>query len=122
MPGSRSTSTPNDFSGQNTQVHASNKACRAVVPAAEGEGGCSIFSPRGFPNTTATPKLLHSSPFEDEDDDEYEDEEIALQNIEDREQEHPHDINKVPIKTCALEEPVLSGRDVTGERSDQTYD
>ena len=46
----------------------------------------------------------------------------GLQDIQNREQEHPHDINEVPIKTCALEEPVLSGRDVTGQRSDQTYD
>ena len=60
--------------------------------------------------------MSHKSPFEDEN------EELALQNVQDREQEHPHDINEVPIKTCALEEPVLSGRDVTGQRSDQTYD
>src|ERR1700740_3014470 len=45
---------------------------------------------------------------------------IALQNIQNREQEHPHDINKVPIKAGALEEPMLLGRDVTGECSDQT--
>ena len=45
-----------------------------------------------------------------------------LQNIENREQKHPHDIDEVPIKARALEEPVLGGRDVTGERSDQTCD
>jgi hypothetical protein len=71
----------NDFSGQNTHIHVSHKACPAVVPEAAEEGGSSIFRPRGFPNTTATPKLLQSSPFEDEDDDEYEDEKLALENI-----------------------------------------
>ena len=62
------------------------------------------------------------TPFEDEDDDEYEYEQLALQDIQNREKEHPHDIDEVPIKTGALEEPVLGGRDVTGERSDQTGD
>jgi hypothetical protein len=47
-----------------------------------------------------------------------ENEKVALQNIENREQEHPHDINKVPIKAGTLEEPMLLGRDVPGERSD----
>ncbi len=71
-----------------------------------------------FPNVAATPPV--QAPLED--DDEYEYEKVALQNIENREQEHPHDINKVPIKAGTLEEPMLLGRDVPGERSDQTND
>ena len=46
----------------------------------------------------------------------------GLQNIQNREQEYPDDINKVPIKASALEESMLLGCDITGERSDQTSD
>ena len=53
-------------------------------------------------------------------DDEHENEKVALQNIQNREQKYPHDINEVPIKTRALEESVLMRCDLTGERPDQT--
>jgi hypothetical protein len=44
----------------------------------------------------------------------------SLEDIQNREQEDPHDINEVPVETGALKEPVLLGRDITGERPDQS--
>jgi hypothetical protein len=81
-----------------------------------------VLIPAAYQTGPPVRSSVTPAPFEDEDDDKDGNEELALQNIQDREQEHPHDINEVPIKTCALEEPVLRGRDVTGQRSDQTYD
>jgi hypothetical protein len=54
---------------------------------------------------------------EDEDDDEDETA-VALQNIQNREQEHPHDINEVPIQSHALEKPVFMRRDLSGQCAD----
>ena len=42
-----------------------------------------------------------------------------LQDIQDRKQEDPHNVDKMPIQTCALEEPVLLRSNLTGKRSDQ---
>jgi len=47
---------------------------------------------------------------------------IRLQNVQNREQEHPDNVDEVPIKAGALEEPVLLRRDLTSERPDQTSD
>jgi hypothetical protein len=43
---------------------------------------------------------------------------VALQNIQNREQEHPHDINEVPIQSHALEKPVFMRRDLSGQCAD----
>ncbi len=43
-----------------------------------------------------------------------------LQDIQNREQEHPHDIDKVPVKTDALEESMFMGTYFSGYCSDES--
>src|ERR1700734_891284 len=43
-----------------------------------------------------------------------------LQNIQNRKQEHPHDIDKVPVETDALEESMFMGTYVSGHCSDES--
>jgi hypothetical protein len=42
-----------------------------------------------------------------------------LENIEDREQEYPNDINEVPVQTRTLQKTVLGWRHVTRQRPEQ---
>jgi hypothetical protein len=44
----------------------------------------------------------------------------TLQNIQNQEQEHPDDIDKVPVKTDALEESMFMGTYVSGHCSDES--
>jgi hypothetical protein len=53
-----------------------------------------------------------------EDDEDEDETAVALQNIQNREQEHPHDINEVPIQSHALEEPVFMRSDLSGQCAD----
>jgi hypothetical protein len=46
----------------------------------------------------------------------------SLQNIQNREEEHPNDVNEVPIQTCAVKKTVLPRSDFPCERPDQRSD
>ena len=47
---------------------------------------------------------------------------VSLQNIQNREEEHPDDVNEVPIQTCAVKKTVLPRGDFPHERPDQCSD
>jgi hypothetical protein len=41
---------------------------------------------------------------------------LSLQDVENREQEDPNDIDEVPVQTDALQKPVAIRRDISSER------